>query len=286
MEKLLKWYHLLQKAHGIFVVCSCILLCGLGYEYYQIKKCLSEIVNLRLACQTRLQMLEELISSKIASEEMTDFPDTQKELEDIFIPLNRNPSYLQACSYEFFKKERLEELFYQVQSEWSTYRGSVSNKEHKKFTSVSPKRMVRRSKNYGSSFLEWPIAPHLFWLSSPFGQRKKKDGTIGFHYGIDLAALKGTPVCAAADGVVVKACYEEGYGNVVVVQHTQRISTRYAHLNSVHVKVGVRIAKGNLLGKVGETGFIRKRTKDGSHLHFEVCDGGKRVNPALLLPVI
>jgi murein DD-endopeptidase MepM/ murein hydrolase activator NlpD len=121
-------------------------------------------------------------------------------------------------------------------------------------------------------------------LSSLFGPRKRIDGTWGFHHGVDMAAVKGTIVKAARAGTVTEACFQTGYGNTVVVQHTEKIKTRYAHLHAIRVSAGQKVKQGAVVGTVGETGFIRKKGKDGSHLHFEVYEKGKRVNPMHCLP--
>jgi murein DD-endopeptidase MepM/ murein hydrolase activator NlpD len=126
----------------------------------------------------------------------------------------------------------------------------------------------------------WPIDRSRFWLSSFFGPRRKKNGTMGFHYGIDMAALKGTSVMAAAPGTVVEARYDAGYGNTIVLAHNGKYKTRYAHLDSIFVKVGQRVQRGSLIGTVGNTGYVRSAFgKDPSHLHFELYMFGKKVNP-------
>jgi murein DD-endopeptidase MepM/ murein hydrolase activator NlpD len=124
-----------------------------------------------------------------------------------------------------------------------------------------------------------PIQLHKFWLSSPFGPRKKKAGQRGFHYGIDLAALRGTPVYAAGSGAATCSRGSTGYGNMIVIRHDTTYKTRYAHLQTIAVKNGQHVKKGQRIGTVGDTGHIRKSGKDGSHLHFEVMVYDKRVNP-------
>src|SRR5437016_4673699 len=143
MEKFLKWHWISQRANFIFALCSFVLLCGLSYEYYQIRHCLSEVMDLRLAYQARIQMLEELIVDKTSLDDTVNFCDNQKEIEDIFIPLNRNPSYLQACAYELFKKERIEELFRNGNQLAVPTNSALSNGVRKKSAKVhSSKRVV------------------------------------------------------------------------------------------------------------------------------------------------
>jgi len=129
-------------------------------------------------------------------------------------------------------------------------------------------------------FFVLPINRGIFWLSSPFGPRKKNNGLWGFHHGIDMAATKGTAVHAAASGTVLEAGESGGYGKTVVLVHNKKFKTRYAHLDSILVKSGQTVKEGMAIGRVGATGNVRKRRGgDGSHLHFEVAAYGKPVNP-------
>ncbi len=125
------------------------------------------------------------------------------------------------------------------------------------------------------------MAKKTFWLSYGFGPRKHPSGKWEYHRGIDLAAPTGTPVAAAAAGVVVQAGYAGGYGNTVVIAHNKKFATRYAHLSKILVTQGEELAQGDILGKVGATGNVRG--KNGSHLHFEIMVYGKRVNPFYFL---
>lgn len=127
--------------------------------------------------------------------------------------------------------------------------------------------------------LHWPLNRNECWLSSPFGMRRKPGGGYSFHYGLDMAAVKGCLVYAAADGVVVEARRSGGYGNMVIIAHNQKYKTRYAHLDSIGVRVGRQVHEGQVIGRVGDTGRVRKSGRDASHLHFEVISYGKHVNP-------
>jgi len=125
----------------------------------------------------------------------------------------------------------------------------------------------------------WPLELHHFWLSSLFGARKKANGKPGFHYGIDLAAMKGTPIKAAASGTVIQAQYVPGYGNNILIQHNKYYRTRYAHLNRMNIAVGQKVLQGKKIGEVGDSGSVRKSGRDASHLHFEIYHNGSHVNP-------
>lgn len=136
-----------------------------------------------------------------------------------------------------------------------------------------------------------PLAKYKYWISSPFGPRKKTNGEMGFHAGLDLAAEKGTPVKAAASGSVLQAGYRKGktgfykgYGNMVLLQHDGGVKTRYAHLSKVSVRNGQMVTKGQIIGRVGNTGHVRRsKGRDGSHLHWEVYVGRERIDPMVFL---
>jgi len=135
-------------------------------------------------------------------------------------------------------------------------------------------------KNRKGIKLSWPIKRSRFWISSLYGPRKKCSGAWGFHYGVDMASLKGTPVCAAYTGIVVEARYASGYGNTIVIAHNRQYRSRYAHLSKILVSVGQKVKQGNVIGKVGDSGYVRSsKGRDASHLHFELVDFGKKVNP-------
>ena len=104
-----------------------------------------------------------------------------------------------------------------------------------------------------------------------------------YHYGIDMAALKGTPIKAAASGIVIESALHPGYGNYVLIVHNKKYKTRYAHLHKRKVQVGQKVKAGQIIGTVGDTGLVRKSGKDASHLHFEVYVFGQHVNPLSLL---
>ncbi len=110
-----------------------------------------------------------------------------------------------------------------------------------------------------------------------------KGGGTKYHYGIDMAANKGTPVRAAATGIVLESYWNNGYGNCIIVAHNRKYKTRYAHLNTRRVKIGQKVKRGEVIGTVGDTGLVRKSGKDASHLHFEVYAFGRHINPLTVL---
>jgi murein DD-endopeptidase MepM/ murein hydrolase activator NlpD len=109
-------------------------------------------------------------------------------------------------------------------------------------------------------------------ISSDFGVKRKR----GYHGGIDFAAVTGTPVRTVADGEVILARWNGGYGNQVQVSHETYgpYVTTYGHLSKILVKKGQQVSQGELIGKVGSTG-----NSTGPHLHYELRVKGKRVHP-------
>ncbi len=114
-------------------------------------------------------------------------------------------------------------------------------------------------------------------ISSPFGVRKHPvTGDVRMHKGVDLALPTGTPIKAAADGIVSYVGRDAGYGNWVEIKHKNGYKTRYAHLNQFEkgLKVGTKVHAGQNIAQGGNTG-----RSTGSHLHYEVRIDGKPVNP-------
>jgi murein DD-endopeptidase MepM/ murein hydrolase activator NlpD len=113
------------------------------------------------------------------------------------------------------------------------------------------------------------------WLTSGFGMRNSPfTGKRKMHEGLDIAARTGTPVIATGDGIVSRAETAPGYGKLVVIDHGYGYRTYYAHNSKLHVKVGQRVKRGDLIAAVGNTG-----SSTGSHLHYEVRLNGLPVNP-------
>ncbi|MCR6516187.1 peptidoglycan DD-metalloendopeptidase family protein [Clostridium sp. LY3-2] len=120
----------------------------------------------------------------------------------------------------------------------------------------------------GIAFLKEPTKDGV--LTSEFGSRWGR-----MHNGIDIGNELGKPVYSAFDGKVKKVFYEQyGYGNAVIIEHSDGLETRYAHLNNYNVKEGDTVKKGEKIGEVGNTG-----RSTGPHLHFELRKNDNPVNP-------
>ncbi len=117
------------------------------------------------------------------------------------------------------------------------------------------------------------------WYSSNYGWRIDPfTGQRAFHEGIDFMAEEGTPIHAAAAGVVVYSEFHPQYGNMVEIDHGNDLISRYAHASKRFVKIGDVVLRGSRIAEVGKTGRAT-----GAHLHFEVRQGGAARNPAQFL---
>ena len=141
------------------------------------------------------------------------------------------------------------------------------------------KRIQSGEKNIGGSTgtMTWPAEGEI---TSPFGWRVHPIfGTQRLHTGIDIGADYGDAIRAADGGVVIHADWMGGYGNAVIIDHGNGISTLYAHNSQLLVDEGQTVAKGQTVSRCGSTGY-----STGPHLHFEVRQNGSPVNPLNYLP--
>lgn len=137
---------------------------------------------------------------------------------------------------------------------------------------------VSSEESYLPSFpLHFPLPERTQLLTSGYGLRTDPVGGLeqGFHTGVDLPAQEGTPVLAAADGVVRFAKEHASYGNYIRLLHEGGDETIYAHMQYLFVRSGQRVSAGQVLGTSGQTGNVT-----GPHLHFELLHEGVRYDPA------
>ncbi|MGB2833292.1 MAG: M23 family metallopeptidase [Methylotenera sp.] len=106
------------------------------------------------------------------------------------------------------------------------------------------------------------------WRSDPF------TGEKAFHEGLDFPAISGTPIYAAAGGIVSTSEDSTGYGKLVKIEHGSGLETRYAHCSKLLVKVGERVEKGQIVAEMGSTG-----RSTGPHLHYEIRLNGNALDP-------
>jgi murein DD-endopeptidase MepM/ murein hydrolase activator NlpD len=122
----------------------------------------------------------------------------------------------------------------------------------------------------------WPV---VGYLSSFFGRRPDPfTGEPDYHSGLDIAADRGTPIRATADGTILSAEYNGNYGKAIVVEHGFGIATRFGHLSAYNVRPGQQVSRGQVIGYVGSTGRATS-----AHLHYEILVNGQAINPIRLL---
>lgn len=139
------------------------------------------------------------------------------------------------------------------------------------FTSALDAASTAPAQQQGGAMV-WPVAGAV---TSEFGERRNPMGAgEDFHPGVDIAADTGTPIAAAAAGRVIAAGPDGGYGNLIVVDNGNGVTTRYGHCSQIFARVGESVSTGETIGAVGSTGH-----STGPHLHFEVRVDDKPVDP-------
>ncbi len=142
--------------------------------------------------------------------------------------------------------------------------------ERLSLSSNLPSKSVSKSPNYDFST---PLESG--YISSGYGKRRDPiNGSIRHHSGLDIAAKKGSNVFAIANGFITFTGKKEAYGNLVEINHSETLKSRYAHLDVILSRKGQLVRKGDLIGKVGSTGRVT-----GSHLHLEIKENNKITNP-------
>ena len=148
-------------------------------------------------------------------------------------------------------------------------------------------RTVPAAKPTMSSKVVFPLPEGTWAVTDNFGPRIDPiSGEQSTHYGLDLGAADGTPILAAADGVVTVAEFSGNYGGLIIIEHQlggETVATAYAHMwqHGIHVIAGERVIAGQHIGDVGSSGY-----STGAHLHFEVRPGGtngKAIDPTTWL---
>lgn len=125
------------------------------------------------------------------------------------------------------------------------------------------------------------IWAHMGKINNEFGFRRNPFGgrTYEFHAGMDIDGERGDVIIAPANGKVIKAGWQGGYGNMIEIDHGNGLTTRYGHMSKVEAAVGDTITRGQLIGYVGSTG-----RSTGPHLHYELRLNDRPINPRRFLP--
>jgi len=269
---------------GILVILAFLVL-GLGYlvtDYYGVKKMVAELDRLRLEARQQQQQLVTFAKS---------FDDLQGEMTRLrqFDMKLRVMADLDGVVYpeqimgiggenpEPFNP--LEgELSFQDQAIISSMNKSLDRlKTEVSIQERSFQELVEYLEDQKSLLASTPsIWPVKGWLTSIFGYRTSPfTGRREMHKGLDIATRSGTPIISPADGLVVFAGREGGFGNMIVVDHGYGITTRFGHCSSLDAKLGQKVKRGDVIARVGNTG-----RSTGPHVHYEVAVNGVSVNPS------
>lgn len=159
----------------------------------------------------------------------------------------------------------------QIQDQIDLYQSQINEIE----SEIMKITMANMDSTYIGGIMAWPV-PGYTRITSSFGMRTHPiTGIYKLHTGVDIAgAPVGADFVAANDGVVVKAEYNSAYGKMVMIDHGGGISTLYAHGSEIVVQLGQTVKKGEVVLKVGSTGY-----STGPHAHFEVRQNGTPVDP-------
>ena len=139
-------------------------------------------------------------------------------------------------------------------------------------------RLIERTSN--PEFLP-TVWAHLGKINNEFGFRRNPFGgrSYEFHAGLDIDGERGNPIMAPANGIIINADWQGGYGNMIEIDHGNGLTTRYGHLSAIGVQIGDVVQRGQVIGLIGSTG-----RSTGPHLHFELRLNDKTINPRRFLP--
>ena len=231
-------------------------------NYYYIEKLAKADSELLIDVKGKLDKMTQL--NDYLETCKTNLAQNKEEVEKTQVALNNT---------KVIKNNRVIELSDEdakLHEEIEEYRNEIRNIELE-IRSLSLKYV---SEKYIGGVMGWPV-PGYTRITSPFGMRTHPiTGVYKLHSGTDIGAPRGAAFVAANDGVVVKACYNAAYGNMVILDHGGGVQTLYAHGSSISVDVGQIVRKGEEVLKVGSTGYAT-----GPHAHFEVRIDGQPVEP-------
>lgn len=201
----------------------------------------------------------------------------KKIISETMLTINlTHKSYTDMISAYGLNAEQTKQLNEMMSSEYDTMWAQLLGG----YSAGTGEILISNSEHIPTDIFSWAL-PESYTISSPFGYRADPfTGKTKFHGGLDIAAPAGTPILAAADGVVIVAnstdSWGYGYGYHIKIKHNDTYETLYAHCSKIAVSYGQEVKKGQIIGYVGTTG-----NSTGNHLHFEVYKDGERTNPLI-----
>ena len=259
----------------------------LSYITKRDKNLVEEVKSVKAQLETQKATLEQQLASlnALKSEEegvKALLEEQQSQQESVYAELEKDEAAIketiaamQATSDEIGKK--IADLQAQEEAKRAAA-AAVANQSNGAVTAAAADASSYEVTSAGSGV--WP-APSSHTITSNYGGRSYPlDGSYNYHLGTDIGASYGTPVVSYQAGTVLIASYHWSYGNYVVVDHGNGLSTLYAHMSALTVSAGQSVSAGQQVGLVGSTG-----SSTGPHLHFEVRINGSNVDPAPYLGI-
>lgn len=210
----------------------------------------------------------------------TELQDKQSELETKQVALQQKVSEANALLAGL---ESDINAYKSVYDQYEQQQKNVQSQIDKQVEELRRQEEVNKNNNPGydpgkangsTGTMMWPC-PSCHYITSQFGWRYHPIyQTQKYHSGVDIGASYGATIVAADGGTIITAGSVSGYGNCVVINHGNGITTLYGHMSSIAVSAGQKVSKGQTIGYVGSTG-----NSTGPHLHWEVTVNGVRQNP-------
>ena len=222
----------------------------------------AELLNLQNETEAKQASVEKLLAAKQTELQNyeTKIASAEGQISEYAKSIEAQENQIKSIEAEIKRKE--EEA--RKKAEEEKKKAAAANKAAQTYKTVS----------LGDISFTWPC-PASGRITSGFGGRKSPTkGASSNHQGIDISAPTGTSIVAAAAGEVVIATYSSSAGNYVMISHGGGVYTVYMHASSLLVSQGQSVKKGQIIAKVGSTGY-----STGSHLHFGVRVNGSYVNP-------
>lgn len=271
------------KGFGAILIVLLMLAVGTAMNYSQkiyvatLEK--TELDTLRQTNMTQKKQIEDLAKqTNLLQEDMNRLGNLENEVRKIINVEDNTQTSRSANRPGFFNgkggpSDKLQ--LYQIQIMLQDIQSKVKTREVN-LANLRDNLLEKQEQKIHTPSI-WPtsgdVTSRFGWRSAPFG-----GGSSDFHPGLDIANEVGTPIMAAADGVVVYSGWNSGYGKLLQIDHGNSIETLYGHCSELVAKVGQKVRKGELIAYMGSTGY-----STGSHLHYEVRVNQTAVNPVTFL---
>lgn len=242
---------------------------------------LSRLSDVQVVIDYDQSVLNELRSIKAQIEEKQVYQEGLKvEAEAAKVTLEQQRAELDEQRQE--ANDLVKELEANVQENEDILRQIDEEEERIQKEILKKTEELAAQMNWGASVggYIWPVTTSRRITSDYGGRNTGIKGASTNHKGVDIGGVYySSKVLATKDGIVITSKYVSSYGNYVVISHGSGNTTLYAHMSSRSVKEGDRVTQGQVIGVTGSTGI-----SSGPHLHYEITENGKRVDPKTYLP--